>query len=244
MHARSARETPAPVDGHLLGEQLAVLARELHALPTPQDVLDRVVTAAVTLVPGAQEATVSRVRRRRTTTVAASSPQAAGFDALEQELSQGPCLDAPLQERSVRVGDLGTQDRWPLLAGRAAEVGVRSALCVRLFVDADGDSAPGDLGALNVLSPQVAAFDEHAEFVAGLMAAHAAVAVADTEQLANVRAALDSRDLIGQAKGVLMTRHRITADAAFSLLTRHSQETNRKLRDVAADVTTTGDLEV
>lgn len=59
-----------------------------------------------------------------------------------------------------------------------------------------------------------------------------------------MRAALDSLDLIGQAKGVLMTRHRITADAAFSLLTRHSQETNRKLRDVAADVATTGDLDV
>ncbi len=60
---------------------------------------------------------------------------------------------------------------------------------------------PGDLGALNLLSPEVAAFDAQAEFVAGLLAAHAAVAVADTEQLANVRTALDSRDLIGQAKG-------------------------------------------
>ncbi len=144
MHTRSARETSTvPVDGFQLGEQLAVLARELHALPTTQDVLDRVVTAALTLVPGAREATVSRVRRRRITTVAASSPGAAGFDALEQELGQGPCLDALLEERTVRVGDLGTQGRWPLLAGRATEVGVRSALCVRLFVDADGESGPG-----------------------------------------------------------------------------------------------------
>jgi AmiR/NasT family two-component response regulator len=48
--------------------------------------------------------------------------------------------------------------------------------------------------------------------------------------------ALDSRAVIAQAKGILMGRHGLSADAAFDLLSKESQLTNRKLRDIAQDL--------
>ncbi|MEZ0164426.1 GAF and ANTAR domain-containing protein [Kineococcus sp. LSe6-4] len=224
--------------GSSLSRRLAELALQLHRHRDPQDVLDGIVTAAVALVPGAREATITQVRRRQVVSaVAATSPGAGSFDALQQELGEGPCLDALFTEPLVRVDDLAADTRWPALARRAPDVGVASAVCVRLYVAGD------NLGALNLLAPNPGAFDEEAEDVGQLLASHAAIAVAGTQEVANVRAALDSRDLIGQAKGILMARHKLTAEQAFAVLTRYSQDTNRKLRDVAADVAATGHLE-
>lgn len=53
-------------------------------------------------------------------------------------------------------------------------------------------------------------------------------------ELDTLREALHSRLTIGQAEGLLMARHAIDEDAAFRLLTKLSQETHTKLRDVAA----------
>ncbi len=73
-----------------------------------------------------------------------------------------------------------------------------------------------------------------------MFAAHAAVAVAGAEHEQNLRTAVNSRDVIGQAKGFLMERHRLTADQAFAVLARVSQELNRKLADVASELADTG----
>ena len=56
--------------------------------------------------------------------------------------------------------------------------------------------------------------------------------------------AIDSRDVIGQAKGVIMSQHRVTADEAFAMLKRASQRRNRKLVDLAVEVAATGELAV
>ncbi len=117
---------------------------------------------------------------------------------------------------------------------RAAELGVGSMLCYQLFIEGD------QLGAMNLYARTRRAFDDDSEDVGRMLAAHAAVAVAGAEHEENLRTAVNSRDVIGQAKGILMERHKLTADQAFGVLARVSQEMNRKLVDVARELTDTG----
>jgi AmiR/NasT family two-component response regulator len=106
----------------------------------------------------------------------------------------------------------------------------------RLFV------TDNDLGALNLYSSQPHAFDEDAEHVGLLFATHAAVALAAALQQEHLTQAIHGRDLIGQAKGILMERHKLTADQAFTVLVRTSQRSNTKLRDLAEHLANTGEL--
>ncbi|MGQ7351023.1 ANTAR domain-containing protein [Quadrisphaera oryzae] len=235
----SSGAPPGPQgEGGGLARRLADLARAMHADPTSQGVLDRVVRSAVALVPRAQHGSISLVRGRRTvTTAAATSAVGRRLDELQTELGQGPCLDAAFEHQTTRVADLAAEDRrWPALAARASELGAASALCLQLYVDGD------NLGALNLLAERPAAFDDDAEDVGLLLAAHAAVAVANARKLENLSRGLAHRDVIGQAKGILMERHRLSADQAFELLARYSQHTHRKLHDIAAELASTGEI--
>ncbi len=110
-------------------------------------------------------------------------------------------------------------------------------LCFQLFVVGD------DLGALNLLAHRRASFTDESEQVGLLFASHAAVAVAGAQQREDITVALGSRDLIGQAKGILMERFRITADQAFDVLAKVSQDTNRKVYAVAEELARTGTLD-
>ena len=222
----------------VLARELADLARALQSASSPQEVLDRAVATAVDLVPGAAEGTISLVRSRRTvTSAAATSAAARHLDELQTELGEGPCLDAVYTQRSTRVDHLAREtERWPALAARADEIGLPSMLCLQLFVDGD------NLGALNLLGAEPAAFGDTSEHVGLLLAAHAAVAVADARDLEHTHLGLAHRDVIGQAKGILMERHRLSADQAFALLASISQDLNRKLYDIAADLAATGEL--
>ena len=110
-------------------------------------------------------------------------------------------------------------------------------LSFQLYVERD------NLGALNLYSRQPNSFDDDSEHIGLLFASHAAIAFADAEKVRHLVLAVSRRDLIGQAKGILMERFRISADQAFSLLIRVSQDNNRKLFDVAEELTETGYLE-
>ncbi|NNH23628.1 GAF and ANTAR domain-containing protein [Pseudokineococcus marinus] len=213
------------------------MARDLQRAVERPDVMTRTVRAAVALVPGAEDGSVSLVQgRRRITSEGVSSDLPRTFDHLQVATGQGPCLDSAFEHLTVRVDDLSADERWPDLAVRAADTGVRSCLCLQLFVEGD------DLGALNLVSRRPRAFDDESEQVGLLLASHAAIAVADALHLQGVRRALANRDLIGQAKGVLMERHKVTSQQAFDLLVRASQDANRKLVDVAEALTATGDV--
>jgi hypothetical protein len=103
--------------------------------------------------------------------------------------------------------------------------------------------AQGDrLGALNVNARTPGAFDDESQHIGHRFAPHAAVALAGAEHTGRTCAGMSSRDLIGQAKGILTERHELTADQAFGVLARVSQELNRKLADVAGEVSDTGAL--
>lgn len=227
---------PGPAD---LAKQLSEMARDLKHVEDSGSMLDAIVHAALELVPHAAHASVSLITgRRQIDSKAASSEIPRLVDALQSETGQGPCLDASYEERVVSVPDLSKDERWPDFSPAAFKLGARSMLSFQLFVDGD------HLGALNLFGDQVGAFDAESERIGGLVAAHAAVAVAGSQQLSQLTQALDTRDLIGQAKGILMERFKISAQEAFVLLSRASSTLNMKLRDVAEELTISGELTV
>jgi GAF domain-containing protein len=234
----SAQDTGTTAALDDLARQLAEAARGMQKQLDPQQVLDRVVTLAVAMVPGADEATITMVRaRRHVYSAAATGELARGFDALQDETGEGPCLDAMWKQQTVRVDDLAADPRWPVLGPRAGARGVGSMLCLQLFAHED------TLGALDLLAREKSAFTDESEHIGLLLASHAAIAVADAQKLRHAAIALANRDIIGQAKGILMERFKITADQAFGVLAKVSQDTNRKLSAVAEDLTRTGFLD-
>lgn len=224
-------------DHDVLARQLTDLARALHERANPDDVLRTVVHAAVQLIPGVEEGSISVVLGRKDASSRAPSGELPSrVDEVQTELGEGPCLTAAYEEHTVRVSDMGTERRWPRFAQRAAELGVGSMLAFQLYVDND------KLGALNLYSTKVDAFDDESEHIGRLVAGHAAIAFAEAEEINNLQLAVSSRDRIGQAKGILMERYKITEHQAFLILAQASQNTNIKLTRIAEDLTETGEM--
>ena len=215
-----------------LAGALSELARHLQHLPTTDQVLDEIVAAASELIPGAEQGSIAEVQGhgRRILHRAASSDMPKRVDTLMQEVAQGPCLDAVWEQRTVRVDDLADERRWPLFCHRALELGARSMLSFQLFVEHH------NLGALNLYSSRPGAFTDESENIGLMLAAHVAVAYASIQNATNLHIALDSRTAIGQAIGIIMERYHLGLDRAFSVLIRFSQQTNRKLADIAAQI--------
>lgn len=220
-----------------VAEALCALTRDLENQDDPESMLAAIVAAAVALIPGAEEGSISIVLgRRRIRSEAPTGELPRRVDALQEELQQGPCLDVAYQQQTVRVSDLTDDDRWPLLAARAAETGAVSMLSLQLSVEGD------NLRALNLYARTVDAFTDDSEQMGLLVAAHAALAYVSASRQAHLVRALVTRDLIGQAKGILTERYQITGDNAFLLLTRISQNSNRKLHQVAAELVDSGTI--
>src|SRR3954451_14737994 len=134
----SAQDTGTTAGLDELARRLAEAARGLQQQLDPQQVLDRVVSLAVAMVPGADEATITMVRaRRQVYSAAATGELARWFDVLQNETGEGPCLDAMWRQQTTRVNDLATDPRWPVLGPRAGARGVGSMLCLQLFVHED-----------------------------------------------------------------------------------------------------------
>ncbi|SDE31376.1 GAF and ANTAR domain-containing protein [Auraticoccus monumenti] len=217
----------------LLARQLGEMARQLQGERDTGAMLDELVVAAVSLIPGADEGSISVVRGRRDiTSSSASGDLPRRVDEVQSAVREGPCLDAAYEQQTVRVPDMRTESRWPRFAARAAELGAASMLSFQLYVVGD------TLGALNLYGRRPGAFDDDSEHVGLIFASHAAIAFADAQKLDQLSQGLASRDLIGQAKGILMERYGVDAAQAFSVLTRVSQAENRKLHAVATELVT------
>ncbi|WP_447002096.1 GAF and ANTAR domain-containing protein [Saccharothrix isguenensis] len=220
-----------------MAQHLSQVALTLHQQTSTQDTLDEIVRAAVETVPGARHAGLMMVlTKHRVRTVSVTSDLPGQVDQIQYDTGQGPCLDALYQEKVVSMPDVAQETRWPAFAERAALLEVSSMLSFQLFVQDD------DLGALNLYSPDTEAFDEDSARVGSLFASHAAVALAASQEREHLTEAMQTRDLIGQAKGILMERHKLTSDQAFTLLVRASQRANLKLRDLADKLVHTGEL--
>ena len=221
--------------GNELAQTLGRLARSLQSERDTDTMLGDLVAAAAIQIPGVDEAALSIVQaRRKVVSHNATGALPQQVNALQSEVREGPCLDAVFRERVVRIPDMAAETRWPTFSRRAAAAGVGSMLSFQLWVEAD------NLGALSLYARSPHAFDEESEQIGLLFVSHAAVAMAGAAMQDQLTQSVDARDLIGQAKGILMERYRIDALKAFALLVRTSQHTNRKLRDVAAELTLTG----
>ena len=233
----SFADTGTTVDDDQLAKQLSDFARRAQTEDDRGLMLDEVVRAAVQLIPGVDEASISvTIGRRDVSSQHPSGDLPAKVDAVQTETGQGPCIDAAYEHETVRVPDMASEERWPKFAARASALGAASMLSIQLWVEND------NLGALNLYSYTAGSFTDESEHVGLLFASHAAVAFAGADKVHHLNVALARRDLIGQAKGILMERFKITGSQAFNILVRVSQDSNRKLFDVAEELSQTGHL--
>lgn len=225
---------PQPEQDHPTDARFAQAARDLQDEGDTQHRLDRAVQIAVGLLPGCDYAGVSVVHPgSRVDTPASTDPLVTWVDALQYEVRQGPCLDAVWKQETVASPDLRDEQRWPRWAPQVAALGIRSMLCVRLFTTQD------TLGALNLLSRQVRAFDEDDEVTAGHLAAHLAVALAEAQHAADLHSGARDRSVLGQAEGILMERFSLSAYRAFDVLAQVAEDRAVPLRQVAAELVRT-----
>jgi GAF domain-containing protein len=208
-------------------EILGHLAVEMQAQGDAQAMLRTICAAAVRNIPGASWAGISLINGHTVRPVIPTGDVAEELDEAQTELAEGPALSAIREHHTIHIADLANETRWPGFAATAIELGVRSMLSFRLFVES------GSIGALNIYGATPKAFTEESIAIGEILAQHAAVALAGTAALEQFQTALASRDIIGQAKGILMQRGNLTGQQAFAALTRTSQETNVKLVDVA-----------
>ena len=172
-------------------------------------------------------------------TRAASDPAVIDLDQLQLRHREGPRLEALAGAGPVYSGDLGTDPRYPGFGPAAQAAGIRSALAYRLLVD-------GADGALNLYAQLPNAYGSDDRAKAAILAALAGTALSaavnrrDAQARSdNLEQALLSREVIGQAQGILIERERITAEQAFDILRRASQHLNEKLRDLSRNTSST-----
>jgi hypothetical protein len=188
-----------------------------------------IVRGALRTVPHVEQAGISLVERGgHVESHVPSSDVVRDLDRLQNELGEGPCLDSIWHEQRTLVEDMAqAHDRWPRYAPAAAERGIGALISFQLFANS------GSAGALNLYAGQPNSFDESTADAGRLFAAEAALVLHGAQRVHGLHVALDSRDVIGQAKGILMERFGIDRQQAFSMLVESSQHTNMKLVKVA-----------
>jgi hypothetical protein len=202
-----------------------------------ESMLRKVTDLSIEAIEGCDHAGVSLRKASGFFTAAASDGFASGIDQIQYDVDAGPCLAAIREGVVVGVRSMLEEDRWPDFTEPAAQKGVLSSLSFPLVVDGDV------IGALNLYSEALDAFAASSQEAAGQFAGQAVVAIANAQAHAKALAkieqlseALESRDVIGQAKGIIMAEQRVTADEAFDRLRKLSQRVNIKLREVAERV--------
>lgn len=206
------------------------LSDDLHALTV-------ITQGAVGMIRGAEQAVV--VVPGRTVLLeelAAYGPVPPLLLKAQNVVGEGPCVDAVLQPMQILSTDLATEQRWPQFTRQAAQWRIRSVLCTPMLLDGN------TVGSLTLFSTAPHAFDQEAANLAAVFAAHATLALTSLRQIRSLERKADSRGLIGQAQGMLMQRHQISADQAFGLLVRASQHSNIKLHELCKLFTATGRL--
>ncbi|MDP8987179.1 MAG: GAF and ANTAR domain-containing protein [Actinomycetota bacterium] len=220
-----------------LSRALESLARHLVNEESLNATLERVARLACRTIGDCDAAGITLVDGGRPATAACTDEVTLPVDRSQYESGEGPCLEAYRQGKAVRVATMADDERWPEFRRAAMAHGFCSSLSLPLVA---GDET---LGALNLYSRNDQGYSGDDEETGSLFAAQAAVAVANAKVYWSARAlseqleeALASRDVIGQAKGIIMAQRGGGPDDAFDVLRRASQRENVKLRDVAQAV--------
>ena len=210
-----------------------------------ESVLRTVTDLAKEVLPGNPEVSISLLANDKASTAVSTGKLALDLDESQYGRGYGPCLHAASTGELTEISDARTEPRWPDYAKSAWERGSGSSLSVPLPIQ------EGLAGALNIYAREPDAFDDEARQAAQKFAPYAAVAVANMHAYEaarsmadNLQVALESRAVIDQAKGILMERHKLTADQAFQAMAAVSMRANRKLRDIAEQLVRTGEFQL
>jgi GAF domain-containing protein len=221
-------------------EELGRISFAEHSLDS---VLHTVTALATRVLPGEPVTSLTILNGERAATVAASGDLALRLDEVQYRLGSGPCLSAASTGHASELVDTRDAPEWPEFAGEAAAAGCGSVLSFPLPV------REKVAGALNVYNREFTVADDRTRALVSRFADYAVVPVSNmylyetaVERAEHLAAALDSRAVIDQAKGILMERFKLTPDLAFQALTRVSMETNTKVREIAERFVRTGDL--
>jgi GAF domain-containing protein len=170
--------------------------------------------------------------------MASSSERSDALDVLQAQYGEGPCFDCFVTGKVISSHDLADEsERWPRFEAAALSRGFRAVLAIPMRVRGT------TVGALNLFRTEPGALDERMLPLGQGLADLAAVAILHARSIRESRllaeqlqAALASRVVIEQAKGVLAEQAQITVDAAFTRMRLHARSGNLKLSDVALAV--------
>lgn len=213
-------------------EEFSEVAANVYSTEDYEESLGRITQAAVHAVEGCDAASLSLLEKAAPVTHAATADMAVVGDQIQYEEREGPCLDAAMDERWLYTPDLAHDPRWPRSSQRLVrEVGAASMFSCRLSLEA---APQHTLGGLNLYSRRPDGFGEDDRMLAMLLASLGAVVVDASRQQVALRAALESRQVIGEAIGIVRSQSpNLSSEEAFAMLSRASQRTNVKLRDLA-----------
>lgn len=224
-------------DDSQLEESLAALSQFFVGDKTMLQTLNRVAEMTTRAIPEAELVGITMMADGKLATTAFTDPEAPQIDQAQYESGNGPCVEAFRTGKVLRIDSTDDDERWPEFSAACVAHGIHSTLSVPLAVDATTH------GAMNLYSRSHASFGAAQLSTASLFAAQAAVVIANASSYWAARArseqleqALASRAEIEQAKGIIMSTMRCTADEAFQVLVKQSQRENRKLREVAREI--------
>ena len=220
--------------------EVAELVQSLQEPDTDVDtVLSELTESAVTAVPGAQYAGITVASREgKVRTASSTNRYPTLLDDIQQRHDEGPCLSAAWEQHMIRIDDMMTEHRWPAYCSAAIEeTPIRSIMSFQMFADHQ------NMAALNFYAERPNAFDDDAVELGLIMATHTALAWNLVRRNQQFQSALASRDIIGQAKGMVMERFKIDAVQAFELLKRLSQNSNTPVAVVARQLVESAHLD-
>lgn len=216
-------------------------SRRLAAALRPGDLdttLSNITAAAVDVLPDVSAASLTiKHADGRLETVAPTDEMLRELDTAQYALREGPCYEAAIDTVHVIAPDLANDERFPRYAPVVLRAGIRAQAGIRLFDS--GEST----GALNLYSPEVGAFEDLGA-LSQLFAHQSAMALDYARHIGQLQEAVATRQIIGQAVGMVMERYQVDEARAFGFLTRLSSHENVKLRLVAERLVHAGDEDV
>jgi GAF domain-containing protein len=220
-----------------LAERISELARLLESDGDQDAAMARLTALGVELVPGATAAAVTVTAGDQAHTFAASDARVDELHRLQFASGTGPVVETVRYNEARHVRDVSADPRWPTFSRAASAAGFGS--CITLPLHTRQEPA----GAVALYAERPHAFSGAAHDLALLFAAQGGTAAhnadlygASRRVVHNLQVALESRAVIEQAKGIVHAELDVSVDAAFELLSRASQNTNEKVRDIAAAI--------
>ncbi len=213
-----------------IAHAIAHAANQMHRAATVDDTLEVIVRSAAEALPTFDHIGVSTTEKDGVIiTRASTSPLVLQLDDLQYSLHEGPCVASMDGDDVVPAPHIKDDTRWPHYLPGALDLGLKSQLGVRLHLDDHGT-----IGGLNLYSTTSEEIAEEDVIVAAFFATHASLALGKARHIESLNHAIASRQLIGQAIGIVMERYDINDEAAQAFLWRASSHSNTKVRAIAA----------